>query len=38
MAFNSVIFAPDPTPMENTVTPIALSLAASDAVADILLD
>ena len=38
MAFSSDSLAPDPTPMEKMVTPAALSLAASDDVADALLD
>ena len=38
MAFNSCSLAPDPTPIEKTVTPASLSLAASDVVSEILLD
>ena len=38
MAFSSAVLAPDPTPIEKMVTPAALSLAASDDVADMLLD
>ena len=38
MAFNSCSLAPDPTPIEKTVTPAPLSLAASAVVSDKLLD
>lgn len=38
MAFSSLSFAPDPTPMENTVIPAWRNKAASEAVAAALFD